>query len=200
MNKSISVVLTVILMITFTSCKKDVNSEINKRYMNMESYSARADVTVTGNKSVETYKVYQAWRNPSDYRLEILSPENMKGTVYIFKDGVMKYKSRDFKSSELSKSYTDGEYDFIDLADFLKKVYESGNTSGFIENADGKIVITSSGNNERKDRFSQTLVIDGKSYKPESMSTFNIKGDEVLRVSYTDFEINPVLDEKMFAE
>ena len=199
MNKSISVVLTVILMITVTSCKKDVNSEINKRYMNMESYSARADITVTGNKSTETYEVYQAWRNPTDYRLEILSPENMKGTVYIFKDGIMKYKSRDFKSNELSKSQLNGEYDFADIADFFKRVYESGNTSGFVENSEGKIVVTAKGNG-KKDRFSQTLVIDGKLYTPESLTTFNIKGDQVLRVSYTDFKLNPVLDEKMFAE
>lgn len=199
MNKSISVVLTVILMITLTSCKKDVNSEINKRYMNMESYSACADIVVTGNKSTETYEVYQAWRNPSDYRLEILSPENMKGTVYIFKDGAMKYKSRDFKANELTKTPTSDEHDFTDISDFFKRVYESGNTSGFVENSEGKIVINVKGNGD-KDRFSQTLVIDGKSYKPESMSAYNIKGDEVLRVNYTDFEINPVLDEKMFTE
>ena len=199
MNKSISVILTVILMITFTSCKKDVNSEMNKRYMNMGSYSACASVTVTGNKSAENYEVYQVWRSPSDYRFEILNPENIKGTVYIYKDGVMKYKSRDFKSDELNKSQAGSEYDFTDIADFFKRVYESGNTSGFVINSDGKIIVTANGNGE-KDRFSQTLVIDGRSYKPESLITYNIKGDEVLRVSYTDFEINPVLDEKMFTE
>lgn len=199
MKKSISAVITVILMMTLTACKGDVNTEINKRYMNLSSFIARAEITVTGNKGISSYEVSQTWREPEDYRLEVLKPENMQGTVYILKDGIMKYKSRDFNSAE-AEMPTEEEYDFMLISDFLRGFYESGNIPEFFENADGKVVMNSARSSNNKNRFTQTLTVDTKSYLPESLVTYNLNGNEVLRVKYLEFTINPEIDETVFVK
>lgn len=198
MKKSIAVVMTVLLMISVCGCGYDINKRIDKQYKGLESYSARVIVTVPGSGKTETYEMLQNWKRPSFYRSEVLSPEHLRGTVSVINAEGIWLKSGDTDAVRLEPSLENMNTDYMFLSDFFSDYYSKENTDSVVVNDNGEIVLNSSVRGTNKHRFTQNLRLDAKKLKPISLSAFDDKGTEVLRIEYSEFKANDKTDDSAF--
>lgn len=199
MKKSISVVCAVILMMTFTACGKgDVKTEINKRYQNLESYTASVRVTVTGNKGAETYQISQSWRAPEQYRAEVVSPERLRGTVSVINGKAMWFRSADAPAMQMERGMAESQTDYLFLPDFLAEYYGQEPLPELEVNEEGLVMLSAARRGSSQYRFNQTLWIDAKSKLPAKLVTWDADGNEILRVEYEDFVLNAKLEDTVF--
>lgn len=199
MKKSILVVLAFILMISLTSCKRDIDYEINKRYMNLQSYYAKINVTITGNKGKADYDMEQIYQAPDRYKTEVLGPENLKGTAFITDGDGIRLRSESYGEIHIDKGVSE-ELDFMFLGDFLKELYSLGEIGGYIPNNDGEIVLNSVRSGKNSYHFTQSLYINADTYLPIKLITYDSKGNEIIKVEYREFNFNPQIDETAFLQ
>lgn len=198
MKKGISVLLTGILMISLTACSGDVSGKITKRYQNLESYTATAVVTVNGNKGLSVYEMKQSYKAPDTYRLEVVKPHRLKGTVSLLKGKDLWLRSGESSAIPLELEPLKEETDFLFLSSFMREFFNQEPIPELTQGADETILLTAPVKNPNRYRFHQNLVFDGKSLLPKTMITYDKDGNEAVRVEYRDFVRNASIDEKSF--
>lgn len=197
MKKSISVILIVILMISFSGCKKDINNEINKIYRDLQSYTAKVNVTVVGNKGTEEYEMFQIFSG-GRYRVEITKPERMKGTVVVLSDDEMWLQGAGEPAIYMKKGFSEEERDYMFIRDFLDEYYSGESLPALISDENGRIMMNLQSNGKNERRFNQCLWIDERSKLPVCLVTCDKNGEEVVRVEYISFNYKAEIDESVF--
>ncbi|MBO5363950.1 MAG: outer membrane lipoprotein carrier protein LolA [Clostridia bacterium] len=199
MKKGISVLLTGILMISLTACRGDVSQEIPKRYEKLESYTATVSVTVTGNKGESVYRMQQSYRAPDSYRLEVLEPKNLAGTVTVMTGQTLWFQSGDTPAIPMERAGLEESTDFLFPVEFMNSYLAQNADQEITENADGIVRLKAPVLGNSRYRFSRSLEIDATSLLPKKMMTYDQDGNEVLRVEFLDFDFNAELDESVFS-
>ncbi len=198
MKKGISVFLTVILMISLTACKGDVNQEIDKRYRELQSYTAEVKVTVTGNKGPMEYGFYQSYRTPDSYRAEVTKPERMAGTVGIITGQEVWLRGADAPAMKLELGTLDQEMEVLFFSKFLKEYFGQDTLPELVPNQDGWIQLVLPKRGTNRYRFTQDLWIDGKTHLPVCFTTCDMDGNEIVRVEYESFVPNIEIEDSVF--
>ena len=196
MKKSISALIFVaILMMSLCSCKgsstHDNYKEIYKRYNDMGSFSATAEITFNNGQTSASYTVKQLYKAPKSFALTVISPKNSAGFGYSIQDGNIFIKSESGQMAEFDIT-SPKERSSIDIVSFFEEYYKSEETSVATDNGlSGETTVLScylphSG----EQRFLQKLWIDNKTYLPVKLETYNTKEEAVVTVVYTEFERN----------
>ncbi len=197
MKKGISVLIAGILMISLTACSGDVSEKITKRYKNLESYTATAVVTVNGNKGLSVYEMKQSYQAPDTYRMEVVKPHRLAGTVSLLKGKDLWLKSGESSAIPLELETLKEETDFLFLNSFLDEFFNQEPVPEITLGADETILLTAPVTNPNRYRFHQNLVFDGKNLLPKTMITYDRDGNEAVRVEYQNFVRNASIDEKI---
>ena len=200
MRKSISVLLTGILMISLTACQGTVSQKLSQKYQNLESYTAKAVVTVTGNKGTAVYEMRQSYRAPDTYRVELEKPEHLSGMVTVVDGQKLWMKQGDGPAVPLELSGLEEETDFLFPVTVLQDFFSLDPLPQLTEGTDGMILLTMPVKKPNRYRMQQNLLFDAKSLLPTTLITHDEDGNEVLRVEYRDFERNTVLDDSIFRQ
>lgn len=204
MKKGMMALCAVILMMSMAGCgnktvSHDVYSEIYERYNHMKSYTAEAEITVVSNSTAKQYTVRQYYTNDGKYKMEVLQPPNIAGTSCIFVGGDV-YLNSSFGAQTVLEQYIPNDKDYLFVPDFFSEYYKSEeNTVTSASDLSGeqtKLTSLLSGNNRY--RFEQSLWVDNKTLLPSVMETYDVNGDMVLRVVYTDFRYNEKVDASVF--
>lgn len=198
MKKGISVILTVILMMSLIACGGDVNQRVNRRYRNLQSYTARVKVTVTGNKGQQVYQMSQSFRAPDQYRIEILAPERMQGTVCVISGRNIWMRSAGDLAIQMEQGFFQEEKDYLFLQDFLTDYFDREELPELTVNQEGRILLSAPRRGDSKYRFSQNLEIDKSSNLPKFLITYDEDGSEVVRVEYENFEPEAEIADSVF--
>lgn len=197
MKKGISFLLSVILMITTAGCGT-INQKIDKNFKDMKSYIATVKITVNGNKSTTEYRAKQFWESPDKYRVEIIEPERMSGTVTVYTDNEIFMQSKDTPKQRIERGLSVPDKDFMFISDFVNEYYILDQMPEF-QNGD-EVILTSETFENNKNRFVQNLIINPENGQPLKLITYNDKGDEVISVEYEEFISNCEIDESLFIE
>jgi outer membrane lipoprotein-sorting protein len=199
----IAVFSALILMTSLCSCgeksQHGVYQEIYKRYNNMESFYAEAEVTVRSDKTESVYMVRQFYESPDKFSLMVDSPETVAGSGYTAKDGVFLLKSGFGQTAECEAAFPE-EKNVMFLCDFFDEYYKSEEifvrTNGALAGDTTTLTCFLPGKNEK--RFMQSLKIDNKTYLPLVLETYDIDKKPVVTVKYGEFKRNCDIDEKIF--
>ena len=160
---------------------------------------ATATVTVTGNKGAGIYRMAQSYRAPDAYRLEVLEPENLAGTVSIMNGQKLWLKSGDAPAVPMELAGLEEAADFLFPVEFLGKLFSQTEPPTLVENADGRVLLTAPLESASRYRFSRNLELDARSLLPKTMITYDKDGNEVLRVEFEDFVMNKKLEDGVFS-
>ncbi|MBE5038858.1 LolA family protein [Ructibacterium gallinarum] len=198
MKKSISVFLIVILMMSVTACGGDREDTIAEYYKDLQSFTAEIKVTVSNGQGKQEYKMYQNWRAPDQYRLEVLEPSEMEGTVCIMDGDAMRFYGAQAPVMELTRGIENMESDYMLLTDFTTAFFETKPLPQLQENEQGLVSMTVAGRENNPRRFSQTLLVDADSGTPRQLVTVDADGSEVLRVEYEKFVPNAEIEDAVF--
>ncbi len=204
MKKSMLAVLIVnILMISLLGCAKesghDIYKEIYKRYNDLNSFYAEAEVTVYGDKLESTYLIRQFYEEPDKFAVEFDAPEEIAGSGYSSQNGKLALKSG-FGDKKVCEIAFPDQKNTIFLNDFFEEYYKSEET--FVETnsglTDNSTLLTCFIPGKSKKRFKQSLKIDNKTYLPLELTTYDIEENPVVIVRFGEFKRNCDIDDKIF--
>ena len=202
-----AVALAVILTITTISCSLqrdvDIHTRIYRKYSNVRSFSAEIEVTVTVERTTNTYQMRQYYKSDM-FREDILSPENLAGTTYIFAGGTMLVIPPDnnddiqFKDIPETRNYTflpeffsryfNAEAEVSSINTELTDIAEDDNVTVLEIQLDGNNIY----------RASQKLWIDNQTLKPIRLETFDVNGTSLITVTFTEFNLNTNISDEIF--
>lgn len=202
MKKCIAVLTVFVLAISSCGCQShshDVYEEIYKRYNNLESFSATAEVLVKNDKGENTYKVKELYEAPDRVFLEITEPDILKGSGLWTSNGEVRLVSG-FGHSEGVGNDLVTRRGVLFVSDFFEAYFKSEETSVKASSADGSpvTVLECYLNGKNRNRFMQKVYIDNKTFLPLKMETLDVDKKPVVTVTFQDFQRNCDIDEEVF--
>lgn len=203
MKRGIAAIMSVILMTTLASCGitsgHDAYKEIYKRYNAMESFRAAAEITVKNERTENTYFVRQAYAAPDRFSMTVEEPAELAGSGYVFGNGEVVLKSG-FGHNETLTGFSPSSRSAVFLVDFFEEYYRS--EDAYVEtlgksNPD-ETVMSCMPSDGDKNRFSQSLWIDNKTFLPIRLETYDSNGNMTVRVKFVEFERNCDIEDSDF--
>lgn len=198
-----------IIVISFTSCKQKDKSpqnstpnyaNLNQKLMSLESFETDATVTYISNKGESTYDTHQQAKSTGEYRIEVVGPQNVSGTITCF-DGNTIYQYNKKIDGKVSIGSADSkERTEILLTSFLKNYSKSQEVSISVSNMDKGLatVLEAKVPGEHPYISSQKLWVDNETFDPIKLVVYDLDGTERIVVVYKNFEYNVDLDNSIF--
>lgn len=202
MKKFVAVVATFVLMISLGACGfdgHDVYKEIYKRYNDIKTFRAVAEVTVVNERTENVYLVKQLFVAPDKFLLEVVEPAEIAGSGYVCKDGEFVIKSG-FGHNEEVMGWSGLAHGVLFVNDFFEEYFKSEETAVDVsKNSDaGTTVLECYLNGKNEKQFMERLWIDNKTFLPVKMETYDINKELVVRVKFKEFARNCEIDESEF--
>ncbi|HSQ88601.1 germination lipoprotein GerS [Romboutsia sp.] len=185
------IVITIIILGIIIGCQKrestkeEVYEEFQKKISTMKSYKCSAEVEVVGNKSAHNYIFIHNYNKPNNYKLEVISPEHLKGKTMEYKKDKVFIKNPNIDDIvELPNTGRNDQYMFI--GDFIKNYLQ--NEEMKMQLTKGNLILETyiPGDDEYFNK--QVLYLNTETKIPEKMEILDVKGDTRFTVSYKDFE------------
>lgn len=207
MKKTTFFLLTAFLFLfLFTSCgskpEKPLTEmeKIQKQLNEMNGYQCSAQMTRISNKGENVYGIKQYFKSTGEYRLELISPETVSGNYSVF-DGnkICQYNPR-VTGKIIKEVPASKQRNELFLGQFMKNYMQSEEVSVAamaIEESQCTVleaVIPGTDPNLATEK----LWIDNETLKPVQFIIYNTDGKERYVLQYTDFEYDPIFDEKLF--
>lgn len=206
MKKFLAVITALSLILCFVSCKGKTVShssyeKIYNKYKDLKSYAANAEITVVSNLTENTYKVRQYFLAPSSCKMEISSPDELKGSGYSYHDGKIIMNSEFGKMSTVL-DYIPEDRNYVFVSDFFENYYKS--EDAFVETMNdfgtGEcIVLKNVLSDSNPQRYSQSLWISSDDLTPVRLVTYDMEGKETLVVRFSEFKANCEIDDEIFS-
>jgi outer membrane lipoprotein-sorting protein len=187
-------------LIKKTKKEKTYNSycKIYGIYNNLKSYISKIDVLVTSNLSSRNYCLKEYYKSPDKYRIDCVSPDEIKNLKYIFKRDEVVFFSP-FSSEPITLNTIPVEKNCMFLGDFFKSYYET--QTGIAKTnkkTTNELVYETDVVRGCKRHFCQKLWFDKKTQLPLRLVTYDVNDKEVIRVEYTDFKLNENINDETF--
>lgn len=186
-----------ILSILFSGCRKDKNNpnEAMDFLKGLNSYSTSYKMEIINNKQIITYEGKQYFDKKLGYRLEL-----GEDRVFIYKDD--KIYAHDIKNNSnyiLDKDFDD-IYKISFIKEYIKLLYTDEKIKfeyKTIDNVKLQLIhLTIPGGSREMSRA--VMYVNMKTYHPEMVIVYDEKGSERRKITYSSFEANPALEEKLF--
>ncbi len=202
--KYLKVTVVIFLIALLTACQQPTNEEVfykaQKKLGEMEGYQCTAKIYVQRENEEKEYIFKQTFQYPDKYRLEVLSPENLKGNLTISNGKTAWMKHPSINQVWKMDQFEQSQEQLMFIGYFMRNLLNSEETNLESKSLDGNdyIVITTTlpgGNyyfNEQK------LWIDTEKMTPNKLYILDEKGKTRFRVTFEDFEYNPKLQEDLF--
>ena len=204
MKKILSLFLSFSLLFTIAACSREEPmtelESIQKQLAEMKGYTCTATLTRTNERGIQTYETMQYYKSTGEYRLELLSPEQVAGNYTIF-DGkqVCQYNPR-LDSSILRDVPENQHRNELFLGQFVKNYMQSEGVS--VEAAaldESRCIVLEAvipGNDPRLS--AEKLWVDRSSLLPVRFVIYDANGEESYRMDYSAFQFDPPLDDSLF--
>jgi outer membrane lipoprotein-sorting protein len=169
------------------STKEEVYKEFTNQISKMKSYSCIAEINVVGNKNPKEYTMKHNYTKPDTYKIEIVSPENLKGKIIKYNKEKILVKNPNVDDYiELPNNDMDNQYLFI--GDFMKNL--SKNEELNIAFKGDYLVLETTIQSSSKYFNKQVLYVDKESVKPSKLEVHDNEGKARFTVTYKNFEYN----------
>ncbi len=166
--------------------KEDIYSEFQKKVTNMTYYTCQAEITAINNKSQSKYIINHTYKKPSYYKLDIISPENLKGkTIEYYKDKIIIKNKKIDDLIELPNIENNRQYLFV--GDFIQSYIQEKNIKKTLSNE--QLILEANIQADSIYFDKQILYIDKKTKNPVKMEILDKEGEYKFIVKYSNFEI-----------
>lgn len=182
---------TLLIMLLLTGCKESTNDEIyyklHKKLTNLKSYSCIAHVTATGNKSSKEYILKHYFKSQDYYKLEVISPENIKGKTTIYDKEKIIISNPNIKD-EFKLTYKGKENRYLFIGDFINNIVENEDLN--ISSDKNFLILDTSIPGSSAYFNKEKLYIDKKSLEPRKLEILDSNGKTRFTVIYKEFKYN----------
>lgn len=213
MKKNISIIIAIVLIIFviplffiknnykfFNSGNNMSNKsadEIKNYILNMNSFSAEATVTITNNKTTNTYILGQKFKG-NQYVQELLEPQNIAGLTIKYDGNQVIIENTKIGVSKLYENYKYITNNSLCISTFVSDYKEETNENKLYEE-NGTIILETKIKNENIYNVNKKLYIDQKTAKPVKMEIQDITQNLRVYILYSKVEINTLQEENIVA-
>jgi len=199
MKKKLLILSTMALILTvlFSGCRKDNRNpnEVMDFLKSLNSYSTSYKMEIINDKQTITYVGKQYFDKKLGYRLEL-----GEDRVFIYKDDKIYAHDKKNNSNYILEKDFDDIYKISFIKEYIKFLYTDEKIKYDFKTIDNKnlqlIHLTIPGGSREMSRA--VMYVNMKTYLPEMVIVYDEKGSERRKITYNNFEANPVLDEKLF--
>lgn len=198
------ILLIFIAVISITACRKPSDEEIyydaHKKMMKIQSYEVVAKITSYTGGNKREYKFNQMFMYPDKYRLEVISPDSIKGNLTIFNGKAAWIQHSAINQTLKMDNFDKSKEQLMFIGYFLENFINSEDTaySSEVLNGEDSIVITTELPGSSPHFYKQKLWITKEDFTPIQLNIVDNQDRVKFEVNYEDFKINPSLDEKLF--
>ena len=187
---TIMVIISVLLIIvgceSKESTKEEVYEKFHKKIMDMSSYSCEAKVEAIGNKSMGEYIFKQTYKKPNTYKLEIISPEQLKGkSIEYTSENILIENKRINDIVKLPNIHPNDQYLFI--GDFISNYINNEDIE--INKSSENLLLKTSIPGDSEYFTKEILYVDLKTKNPTKLEIIDKEENVRFRVTYKNFEI-----------
>jgi outer membrane lipoprotein-sorting protein len=177
--------LTIILIGCFEKTHEEsIYEEVVKKYMYLDNYTCKVEITVNSNKTSNFYKAEQFCKGLGNYRIEYLFPEDIRGLVILYDNNNIDMVYEELNKRISLKDYNDNIlYHFIDS---FWEIYFNSEESKVSE-SDDIILFEVNIPGTNKYRNKMKLSVNRTDYKPENLTIYDYNENVVVDVRYTEF-------------
>lgn len=165
--------------------KEEVYEDFQSQISKITSYTCTAKVEAINNKENTIYIFKHTYKKPDYYKLEIQSPESLKGKTIEYKGDKIIVKNPNINDKvELPNINNDSHYLFI--GDFIKNYMQNESVILEAKENELKIEIEIPGDNKYFNK--QILYVNNKTKTPDKMEILDNKQKAIFIVTYEDFK------------
>jgi len=201
-KRIILIMLALALLIGGCSPKSDEGLfyDIQKKINSMDRYSCEVEIIVQGKESKQAYRVKQWFQKPNRYRLEVISPESLRGKTVI-SDGLRAWIAHPQIEQEwIIRDFQNSEEQNLFLGYFVKNCLNSEAVTLYQEERNQKryLVLESEIPGNHVYYHKEKLWMDLETQKPSLLQVFDAQGNLKMEVKYDKFQYNPDLEDDFF--
>ena len=161
--------------------------EIEQYILNVTSYKAKINVTVSSNKNANFYEFEQEVRGQSYSKQLALSPDSLAGMEIIYENGVITIQNTQYSLSNIYENCPFVSTNSLFLTSFIEGYRNSDSKK--IAEVDGKIQMSYiSKINKYNNR--QILYINKAKLEPENLQVYDINNELKVDIKYNEVELN----------
>ena len=161
--------------------------EIEQYILNVTSYKAKINVTVSSNKNANFYEFQQEVRGQSYSKQLALSPDSLAGMEIIYENGVITIQNTQYSLSNIYENYPFISTNSLFLTSFIEGYRNS--ESKKIEEVNGKIQMSYI-SKINKYNNKQILYINKVNLEPENLQVFDMNNELKVDIKYNEIELN----------
>lgn len=204
MKKSLSILLSFSLLFSVAACSRQKPmtelEAIQKQLAEMEGYTCTATLTRTNERGIKTYETKQDCKATGEYRLELLSPENVAGNYTLF-DGERICQYNHQLDHCITKDVPPSQHrNELFLNQFISNYMQSEGVDVEAATLDESrcILLEAVIPGTDTDLSTEKLWVDRETLLPVRFVIYNADGKERYRMDYTSFAFDPQFDESLF--
>ena len=169
--------------------------KIKENILNIESYKANVQITITSNKNTNTYEADQKYYKKNNlYKQEIISPENIAGVTFEYDGTNLNIKNTKLNLSKIYENYNYIGSNELSLNAFIEDY--NNNKSQDYEN-DEEIILETVIKINNKYRKVKKLYISKNTKLPTKMEIQDNSQNTLVYILYNEIEINKLEKEQM---
>ena len=161
--------------------------EIEQYILNVASYKAKINVTISSNKNANFYEFEQEVRGQSYSKQLALSPNSLAGMEIIYENGIITILNTQYSLSNIYENYPFVSTNSLFLTSFIEG-YRNSETKK-IEEIDGKIQMSYT-SKINKYNNKQILYINKANLEPENLQVYDINNELKVDIKYNEIELN----------
>lgn len=161
--------------------------EIEQYILNINSYNAKAEITINSNKNTNKYLVNEQYvKQENIYKKEILEPENIAGMLFIYDGNNLTIKNSKINLNQMYENYSDISSNNLTLKSFIEEYSKTDNKQKYEK--DNSLILEIK--TERTYSANKKLYIDKQTGKPTKIEIEDVTHKVLIYILYNEIEIN----------
>lgn len=179
------IIIFLIIFLAMNNKKIETGNNDNNQILNMNSYKAKIEVTVVGNKNTNKYKMIQEYKKGEYCIQEIEEPENIRGVKIEYTDNTLAIKNTNLNLTNIYENYKYMTENNLFLNEFINDFNNSNNSKK--EETENEIILTTDcKSQENKYQIKKKLTINKKTNKPIKLEVQDINQNITVYILYNE--------------
>ena len=190
-NKLILIIVFIAIIISIFIFELNNNKKVesgnndNNQILNINSYKAQIELTVTSNKNTNKYKIIQEYKKDEYCTQEIVEPENIRGVAIEYTNNTLTLKNTNLNLTNIYEDYKYVAENNLLLNKFVEDFKNSENSRK--EESENEITLSSDcKTKENKYQVKKRLVVDKKTNKPIKLEVQDINQNITAYILYNE--------------
>lgn len=171
--------------------------QLEKHILDISSYTATIEVTITSNKNENKYIMKQQYKEPNITKQTILEPSNISGLETIYDGNKLVINNTQLNLQTIYENYNYITENQLYLTTFIED-YKNDETKTR-EETENQIILKTKTKNGNKYMSEKTLFIDKQTAKPIKLEIQDINKNTTVYILYTEIELNSTKKEEIVA-